>query len=611
VRTRVWAVLAVAGAAAAGVAVYGSQRSSAGTRPLIVTASVTRRTLQDKVTLTGTLSRLAQRTVTAGDAAQISDVSVKDGGTVRVGQSIIGINGRETVAEPGTFPFFRPLTVGDNGQDVRQLDQILATDGFDPGPISTLFTNRTQLALARWQAAHDYPGVAPDKPESLAVSLQPSTAYKVGPQSTAGVLIGPPSGAVGQVAKVSPTGGSERPSGSPVADAVLADRLVLDDRTTTTTVSPSPPPTLTIYALNSVTTKGNPAVFIVYASATNNAPVNFTVAVGGDTPANEVLPPTGPFTLPLGASSMEVQVPTRLNGLVQPDSELTMQLVTGSAYVVGSPSVAETTVKSPDVPELNLVGGGTIAAGGTTTFTVTADQPPLRDTSVNFQVGGTAQPGQDFEPLASSVLLRAGQRSVTVALRTINKDVVFQPTDMVAGAWPIRIGQVFVKSGDIITPGAQLFTMTDNNFTVTLAASPSDRTQLKVGQSVTVQLQGGSAQATGLISQLDDNVTVDPTTKAQTYMGKISVGDLGAADGATVSIDVTVHAANNVLTVPIAAVKQNGLGQDVVRVIDLAQGGHVTEAPVRTGLADSSYIEIDSGLTEGELVIVETDKTTG
>ena len=34
------------------------------------------------------------------------------------------------------------------------------------------------------------------------------------------------------------------------------------------------------------------------------------------------------------------------------------------------------------------------------------------------------------------------------------------------------------------------------------------------------------------------------------------------------------------LTVPIAAVKQNGQGQDVVRVIDLDDGGKVTEVPV-------------------------------
>jgi hypothetical protein len=336
--------------------------------------------------------------------------------------------------------------------------------------------------------------------------------------------------------------------------------------------------------------------------------VTFNVTEGGNAPADEVLPPTGPFTIPPGASSVELQVPTRLNGLVQPDSQLALQLQPGSGYVLGNPTLAETTIKSSDVPEINVTGGGSIVAGGTATFTITADQPLLKDTTVSFQVAGTAQPGQDFVPLPSAVLLRAGQTSVSVSLTTINSGVVFEPTDMITGSWPIRVGQVFVKAGDTVGPGTQLFTLTDSNFTVTLSASPSDRTQLKVGQSVTVQLQGGSAQASGVISQLDGFVTVNPTTNAETYSGKISVGDLGAADGATVTIDATVQAADNVLTVPIAAVKQNGLGQDVVRVIDL-NTGHVTELQVRTGLSDSSYIQIESGLTAGQVVIV--DEITG
>jgi multidrug efflux pump subunit AcrA (membrane-fusion protein) len=114
-----------------------------------------------------------------------------------------------------------------------------------------------------------------------------------------------------------------------------------------------------------------------------------------------------------------------------------------------------------------------------------------------------------------------------------------------------------------------------------------------------------------MISELDDNISTDDTTKQQVYKGKITVGDLGAADGATVSIDVIVQEKPNVLTVPIAAVKQNGSGQDVVRVIDLAHGGHVTEVPVKTGLSVDDYIEVESGLKGDEVVIVETNQTKG
>lgn len=568
-----------------GTAYAASRHKSSGTRPLVVTAAVTRRTIQNQLTLTGTLSRLAQRTVTAGSAAQMSDVSVKDGTTVNAGQPILGLNGREMVAEPGSVPFFRSLTVGDQGPDVRQLDQILAGAGYDPGPIGSVFTQQTAAALSAWQTAHGYPGLAPDRPLTLTVSLQPSGAYKLGPQSTAGLVIGGVS------------------TSSRVASTVRPVNAVLTSAATN--------PTLSIYALDPVTPKGTPAVFIVYTSQPRATPLDFTVSEGGGAPADEVLPPAGPFTIPPGASSVEVQVPTRSNGLVEPDAQLSLRLDPGPGYDVGNPATATTTVQSSDVPQLEISGGGTIAAGSTAAFTITADQPPLRDTSIVFQVAGTAQPGQDFVPVASSIVLPAGRRSATVSLQTINRNVVFQPTDMITGAWPTRIGQVFVKAGDTVTPGGQLFNLTDANFTVQLSASPSDRTQLKVGQAVTVKLQGGSAQADGVISQLDDNATVDPNTKAQSYQGKISVGDLGAADGATVTIDVTVQAADNVLTVPIAAVKQNGSGQDVVRVIDLARGGHITEVPVRTGLADSSYMEIDSGLSEGQVVVVETDTRTG
>ena len=179
--------------------------------------------------------------------------------------------------------------------------------------------------------------------------------------------------------------------------------------------------------------------------------------------------------------------------------------------------------------------------------------------------------------------------------------------------WPIRIGQVFVKEGDPLPPGTPMLSLTDPNFTVTLQASASDRTKLAVGQKCTVKLTGGDKEVDGTISELDQNLTsLTPTTPGgtaqQVYEGKINVADLGAADGASVSIDVTVQQRTNVITVPIAAVKQNGSGQDVVRVIDLANRAHVTEVAGTTGLSEGSYIEITKGLQGNETVIVEVDQ---
>ena len=159
---------------------------------------------------------------------------------------------------------------------------------------------------------------------------------------------------------------------------------------------------------------------------------------------------------------------------------------------------------------------------------------------------------------------------------------------------------------------------------MTLQASASDRTKLQLGQHCTVQLVGGTNQVSGTISELDAEQTLVGSgsgggaggaagggagaAQQQVYEGQIQVPDLGAADGAAVTIDVIDQQATDVLTVPIAAVKQNGVGQQVVRVIDVARGGTVTEVPVSTGLTEGSYVEITKRLTGDEKVIVDVNQ---
>ena len=83
--------------------------------------------------------------------------------------------------------------------------------------------------------------------------------------------------------------------------------------------------------------------------------------------------------------------------------------------------------------------------------------------------------------------------------------------------------------------------------------------------------------------------------------------NLTGADGSAVSITVVDQQVKNALTVPIAAVKQNGVGQDVVRVIDRSTG-KITTVRVTTGLTEGSYIQVKSGVSNDETVVVEVDQ---
>ena len=202
------------------------------------------------------------------------------------------------------------------------------------------------------------------------------------------------------------------------------------------------------------------------------------------------------------------------------------------------------TIKSMVVPELTITANtSTVAQGGAASFVITANQPVVENTSVNFTAEGTAQPGQNYEPLLGTALLQAGQSRVTVVLQTLRTDVMFEPTDMIVGTWPTRVGQVFVKAGDPVTPGEPILVLTEPDLTVTLQASAANRSMLEVGQSCTVQIAGATTSASGTITELDSTPTNLASStpgggSTQVYEGRIEVPDLNGADGSAVSITV-------------------------------------------------------------------------
>ena len=93
-------------------------------------------------------------------------------------------------------------------------------------------------------------------------------------------------------------------------------------------------------------------------------------------------------------------------------------------------------------------------------------------------------------PLAGTALLKAGQTQVTVVLQSIQSNVTFEPTDMIVGNWPTRVGEVYVKAGASVAPGEAILSLTEPNLSVTLQATAAERSELAVGQHCTIQISG-------------------------------------------------------------------------------------------------------------------------
>lgn len=71
--------------------------------------------------------------------------------------------------------------------------------------------------------------------------------------------------------------------------------------------------------------------------------------------------------------------------------------------------------------------------------------------------------------------------------------------------------------------------------------------------------------------------------------------------GMTARVDITTSEKQDALVVPIAALKTNDSGSYVVRVNN---DGTTEQVPVKTGIYSSDYVEILSGLTEGDKVSI-------
>ena len=684
------------------VFVVGSGGSDSSSELLITPRLVERRDLQDVLTVSGEVRRDETRKINSAVDGKVSYINVDDGETIEVGDAILALDGRASVAVNGEFSFYRRLSVGSVGPDVRQLEEILVAAGHDIARPDDLFTEETRRALAEWQQTRGYGGATPEGNETLTVGLLSNpSAYNVGRANTVAFTVTPAvpstSGSgihprvalpvIGITVDKSRVNEGERitytvtASTAPASNLVIAiasggeategddpmdgddyseilgtvtlpagqtsvsftadifvDNVIEDEEDLTVTlteqfgtdpdydVGPTNQtrtvieangsdldPRLTVTASNQSVDEGGTVTFTVRTTVESNRDIDFEVSLSGTATgdADYVLPDDDDYSIPAGARSTEIQIQARRDDAVEPDETLIFTLLPDAPsggrvaeYSLGDSVSSTVTIESPDLPEMTLLGGGTVAEGRSGSFRIVADSPVTEDTSVNYQIGGTTTNGTDFDVLTGTVIMRAGTASVSIPVNFINDDVVFEPSDMIVAEWPARVGSVEVDEGEFVLQGAVMLNLTEPQFTITMKVSPSDRAELVVGQAVSVDLTVGGQVLPGVISELDDSATVGPQGE-ETYEGTIEVqGEFSAVDGATVSIDVTLAEVTNALVVPVASVLRSADG-DIVRIVN--DQGTISRVPVVIGLIDGEWAEIKEGLKGDELVIVDVE----
>ncbi len=307
---------------------------------------------------------------------------------------------------------------------------------------------------------------------------------------------------------------------------------------TTVEPPPDPVPEITISGGSGIT-EGQTASFTITADPvpTSAITVNVAATQSGNWGA------TGAATVSVSSATTTYVIRTADDSTDEPDGSVTATVQSGSGYTLGTSSSATVTVSDNDLPPpvvlpvVTITGGGTIAEGGSTSFTISADTAPDSPITVNI---GLAQTGAYGATGASTVSLSGTSASYTVSVPNNNID---QANGSVT---------VTVNSGTGYTVGT--------NSTRTVAITDNDVPQITIS--------GGSGITEGGTASFTITANPVPASAITVNVGVSESGAFGASGSATVSVSTatttyTISTTNDDVDEPngsVTATVQSGSG---------------------------------------------------
>lgn len=160
-------------------------------------------------------------------------------------------------------------------------------------------------------------------------------------------------------------------------------------------------------------------------------------------------------------------------------------------------------------------------------------------------------------------------------------------------------------SGDAATSVATL--SADERMSVTISVDESDILSLQPGQTVTVSVSSVSEDPfAGTLTEIDRTSSASGTYSAVIELEKAE----GMLSGMTASVSVRIEGVDDAILIPIEALHQTRSGAYVYTSYDEESQEYGGRVDVVTGLENSTYVQIKSGLSVGDTVYY-TEQETG
>lgn len=160
-------------------------------------------------------------------------------------------------------------------------------------------------------------------------------------------------------------------------------------------------------------------------------------------------------------------------------------------------------------------------------------------------------------------------------------------------------GSVYSLDHTEETPTAVVTLSADEKMSVTIDVDEADILSLELGQTVTVKVSSVSEDSfEGTLTEIDRTSTSSGTYSAVVELDKVD----GMLSGMTASVSVQIEGVENALLIPLEALHETSNGAYVYTSYNAELQEYGGKVDVVTGLENSSYVEIKSGLKEGDTV---------
>lgn len=247
----------------------------------------------------------------------------------------------------------------------------------------------------------------------------------------------------------------KNPVGAALGGFALTRFDIIDDESNLVTIAPGDT------EMKESAGEPDTGTFVVSRSKATNQPLIVNLSSGGTATAGgdyETLPAT--VVIPADSSSAIVTV-TPIDDLdLEGVESVVLNVEPGDGYGVGIPASAQLNLVDNDRPLVNIVAvdnSATEAGLTTATFRVTRNHPltgtvlPLPESMlVNISVGGTATPGENYEPIPNFVVIPENSDHADIIIKPIDDDVYKTPqTVVVRLAQSLQYGDGF-STQDVI-----------------------------------------------------------------------------------------------------------------------------------------------------------------